>query len=82
MTSEIEERLQKLGIELPPMPKPVANYVPSVVSGNLVFVSGQVPMTPDGLKFVGKIGREFSVEEGQQVEAIARSSRWRISTCT
>jgi enamine deaminase RidA (YjgF/YER057c/UK114 family) len=70
MTSEIEERLKGLGIELPPVPKPVANYVPSAMSGSLVFVSGQVPMTPDGLKFVGKVGREFSVEEGQQAARI------------
>lgn len=70
MTGEIEERLKQLGIELPPAPKPAANYVPTALSGNLVFVSGQVPMTPDGLKFVGKIGREFSVEEGQQAARI------------
>lgn len=70
MTGEIEERLKKLGIELPPAPAPAANYVPSMICGNLVFVSGQVPITPDGLKFVGKVGREFSVEEGQQAARI------------
>lgn len=70
MTGEIEERLKMLGIELPPTPKPAANYIPSVISGKLVFVSGQVPITPDGLKFVGKVGREFTVEEGQQAARI------------
>jgi len=70
MAGEIEERLKKLGIELPPAPEPAANYVPSMISGNLVFVSGQVPITPGGLKFVGKIGREFTVEEGQQAARI------------
>jgi len=70
MSSEIEERLKTLGIELPQAPGPAANYVPSMISGKLVFVSGQVPRTPDGLKFVGKVGREFSVEEGQQAARI------------
>lgn len=70
MTSEIDARLKSLGIELPAVPKPLANYVPSVITGKLVFVSGQVPMTPDGLKYVGKIGREFSVEEGQKAARI------------
>lgn len=70
MAGEIEERLKQLGIKLPPAPNPAANYVPTAISGNLVFVSGQVPMTPEGRKFVGKIGREFSLEEGQQAARI------------
>jgi enamine deaminase RidA (YjgF/YER057c/UK114 family) len=70
MASEIEARLKSLGIELPPVPTPAANYVPSVVTGKLIFVSGQVPSTPDGVKYVGKVGREFSVEEGQKAARI------------
>jgi enamine deaminase RidA (YjgF/YER057c/UK114 family) len=70
MTNEIDSRLQALGIELPAPPPPAANYVPTVTSGKLVFVSGQVPMTKDGVKFVGKLGREFSVAEGQQAARI------------
>jgi len=66
MASEIEARLAALGIDLPMPGKPAANYVPFVISGKQVFVSGQVPTAPDGVKFVGKLGREFSVEEGQQ----------------
>jgi len=66
MASEIEARLAALGIDLPTPGKPAANYVPFVISGKQVFVSGQVPMAPDGVKFVGKLGREFSVEQGQQ----------------
>jgi enamine deaminase RidA (YjgF/YER057c/UK114 family) len=66
MASEIEARLAALGIDLPMPGKPAANYVPFVISGKQVFVSGQVPMASDGVKFVGKVGREFSVEEGQQ----------------
>lgn len=61
----IDDRLKELGIELPAPPAPVASYVPFVVSGNLVFVSGQVTMAPDGLKYVGTIGKELTVEEGR-----------------
>lgn len=66
MSSDIAARLKALGIELPTPGKPAANYVPTVLTGKLLFVSGQVPLTPDGVKFVGKVGREFSLEEGQQ----------------
>ena len=57
MASEIDSRLKALGIDLPAPPTPAANYVPTVMTGKLVFVSGQVPMTPQGVKFVGKVGR-------------------------
>lgn len=70
MVSEIDSRLAKLGITLPTPGAPQASYVPTVRTGNLVFVSGQVPMTPEGVKFVGKLGREFSIEEGQQAARI------------
>src|ERR1700687_962472 len=70
MTTEIDSRLKALGIDLPAPPPPAANYVTTVTTGKLVFVSGQVPMTPDGVKFVGKVGREFSVEEGRQAARI------------
>jgi enamine deaminase RidA (YjgF/YER057c/UK114 family) len=66
MASEIDARLQKMGIVLPTPAAPAANYVPTVTTGKLVFVSGQVPTAPDGLKFVGKLGREFSVEQGRE----------------
>ncbi|MEP2746373.1 RidA family protein, partial [Bauldia litoralis] len=39
---------------------------PFVITGNLVFISGQVPLAPDGVKFVGKLGQEYGIEEGQQ----------------
>jgi enamine deaminase RidA (YjgF/YER057c/UK114 family) len=70
MASDIEARLKALGIVLPPVPTPQANYVPTVVTGKLIFVSGQVPSTPEGVKYVGKIGREFSIEEGRQAARI------------
>jgi len=70
MAGEIEARLKELGIVLPAPGKPAANYVPYVVTGKLLFISGQVPMTAEGVKFVGKVGREYSIEEGQQAARI------------
>ncbi len=70
MAGEIEARLKTLGIVLPIPGKPAANYVPFVVTGKLLFLSGQVPMTTEGVKFVGKVGREYSIEEGQQAARI------------
>jgi enamine deaminase RidA (YjgF/YER057c/UK114 family) len=65
MTSKIEARLDALGIVLPAPPAPVASYVPFVVTGSLVFISGQVPSAPDGLKYAGCVGRELSFEDGK-----------------
>ena len=61
----IDARLKELGITLTSPPKPVAAYVPYTISGNLVFVSGQVPFQDGALKYVGKLGADFSVEMGQ-----------------
>jgi enamine deaminase RidA (YjgF/YER057c/UK114 family) len=61
----IEARLKELGITLPKPPKPVASYVPFTISGNQVFISGQVPFADGALKYVGKLGADFSVEMGQ-----------------
>ncbi len=62
--SNIEQRLSDLGITLPEPAAPVANYVGYVVTGNMVFISGQVTLGPDGLEYVGKVGKDFSIEEG------------------
>jgi enamine deaminase RidA (YjgF/YER057c/UK114 family) len=61
----IDDRLSELGIVLPPAAAPAANYVPFVVSGNLVYISGQVPFQAGELAYRGKLGRDFSIEEGQ-----------------
>ncbi|MFZ5964328.1 RidA family protein [Thalassococcus sp. BH17M4-6] len=65
MTLEIETRLTELGLTLPDAPAPAANYVPFVVSGNLVYVSGQISNSPDGL-IKGKLGDDMSVEAGAE----------------
>ncbi len=64
MAKSIDERLQELGIVLPSAPVPMANYVPCIEINGLIIVSGQVPKGDDGLKYVGKLGRNISVEEG------------------
>ncbi len=61
----IENRLKELDIVLPSPPAPVASYVPYVVSGNLVYISGQVTLAADGLKYVGTVGKELSLEDGK-----------------
>ncbi|MFN3233639.1 MAG: RidA family protein [Alphaproteobacteria bacterium] len=65
MSGQIAARLQELGIELPEPPKPVASYVPYVITGDLIFVSGQVPMDANGIQYRGIVGYDFSVEEAQ-----------------
>lgn len=65
MAGRIDQRLAELKIELPQAAAPVANYVPAVTAGNLVFISGQVTVWNGEFKYVGKLGRDFSVEEGQ-----------------
>ncbi len=66
MAGRIEARLAELNIELPQAATPVANYVPYVVSGPLVFLAGQVTVWNGEIRFVGKLGRDFTVEEGQE----------------
>lgn len=70
MAGEVDARLANLGIEIPEAAAPVANYVGHLRSGNLVFVSGQVPLVDGAFKFQGKVGAEFSVEEGQEAARI------------
>ena len=65
MSGRIDTRLKELSITLPKATPPVASYVPYVISGNLVFISGQVTFGPQGLEYIGQLGKEFTVEEGQ-----------------
>ena len=66
MSSNIENQMAKLGIQLPDAPNPVANYQPYVVSGNLVFISGQVTIWNGEILHQGKIGQDISVEQGYE----------------
>lgn len=62
----VETRLQELGFSLPIPSVALANYVPYIKVGSLVFISGQLPSRNGKLEYIGKLGREFSIEEGQK----------------
>jgi enamine deaminase RidA (YjgF/YER057c/UK114 family) len=66
----IEDKLRQMGLELPDPPKPVASYVPCVRTGNLLFVSGQVPREKGVLKYSGHLGGERSLDDGYQAARI------------
>src|ERR1700675_4674940 len=66
MSMSAEERLKQLGIVLPKVPTPVANYVPYRLAGNLLFLSGQGPRDENGHNLIGKVGAEDSVEEAHR----------------
>jgi enamine deaminase RidA (YjgF/YER057c/UK114 family) len=63
----IDDRLKELNLTLPPLPKPLASYVPAVITGNLLVISGQVPIENGKIMQPGKLGRELSVKQGQQL---------------
>lgn len=65
MTGTIEARLAELGLSLPAAPNPVANYVPYLISGNLLFISGQISKAGDGTIATGALGRDVDIEQGQ-----------------
>ena len=63
----IEAKIKELGIVLPNSPAPVANYLPVVRTGNLIYLSGMGPAPSlDGKEFLGKLGKDLSIEEGYQ----------------
>ena len=66
-----EQRLTELGLELPLASAPAGNYASAVQTGNLLFLSGKAPLPIDGKAPKGKLGREYSTEEGR---AFARSA--------
>lgn len=93
MTGRIDARLTELGITLPVPPAPVASYVPAVKSGNQVFISGQIPLTADGLKYVGIVGQDISLDDAKaaarlcavnllaQIKAVCDGELDRVKRC-
>jgi len=63
---DIEAKLEAMGVELYDMPAPTANYVRAVRSGNLIFMAGHGPTKPEGGSVTGKLGKDLSIEEGQE----------------
>ena len=70
--SQIEARLRELGFELPVVAKPVAAYVPAVVTGNLVFTSGQLPFVDGALPQTGKVGNGEGLVDPNDAKALAK----------
>lgn len=64
--TDIEQRLSELGIELPEVSAPVANYVNAVRTGNLLFLAGKGPRKPDGSYITGRVGVDLTLVEGQE----------------
>lgn len=61
-----ERRLTELKIELPPPSKPVATYIPAVITGNLLYTAGHIPWLPDGTLQQGRVGAELTLEQGAE----------------
>lgn len=68
--STLDDRLAELGIEIPEVAKPVAAYIPAVVTGNLVFTAGQLPFVAGALPETGKVGAEVSPESAADLARI------------
>ena len=71
MSSSPEQRLKASGIALPPAPKPLGAYVEAVQVGNLLFVSGALPLEGGVPKFLGRLGAEISMEDGRSAARLA-----------
>lgn len=70
MNDHIEAKLKALGLTLPDAPAPVANYVPSCLTGGLLFISGQVSRRGDGHVIKGKLGADVDLATGQEAARI------------
>ena len=70
-TLTAERRLMELGIELPQPPQPLGAYVEAVQTGNLLFLSGTLPVEAGKAKYVGRVGAELTLEEGAAATRLA-----------
>ena len=68
--SAIDDRLSELGLTLPQAAAPAANYVPYVQTGNLVTVSGQITMIDGELMYLGRVGEDFTTDEGYEAAKV------------
>ena len=65
--SQINQKLNELGIKIPEPAVPIANYVGFVMSGKNIFISGQLPIENGELKYIGKVGANISVEDAKKI---------------
>lgn len=70
MAGIVDGRLKELGIEIPTPAAPAANYIPYVVSGKLVFVSGQIPIVAGKIEGIGKVGKDLSTDDAKAIAKI------------
>lgn len=70
----IEDKLKQLGITLPTPPKPAGSYIPVVLSGNMAFVSGQIPMQDGKVQYTGRVPSEKSIEDAQKAAKICATN--------
>jgi enamine deaminase RidA (YjgF/YER057c/UK114 family) len=70
MMSKLDDRLAELGVEIPDVVKPVAAYIPAVVTGNLVYTSGQLPMASGTLLATGKVGAGVSADTARDLARV------------
>lgn len=70
MAGQVEARLAALGVTLPVAAAPVANYVPWVIAGDLLFIAGQVTLVEGKPQFIGLLGRDFGVEDGAKAARV------------
>lgn len=69
--TKVDKRLEELGIKLPVPPDPLGAYVPAIVSGHLLYISGQLPLMDGNLAYKGKVGGDVKEEEAYQAARIA-----------
>ncbi len=69
-----DQRLQDLGIQLPPAPTPFGNYVETLQTGNLLFLSGMLPVVDHKPKYIGRLGKELDAEAGRDAAYTAALS--------
>ena len=66
----IKEKIKSLGIKIPKAPDPVGSYTASKMSGNLIFISGQVSLKEDGSLIKGKVGKDLNLEQGKNAAKV------------
>ena len=71
-----DQRLADLGLTLPSPPKPIGNYVPFRLAGNLLFLSGVGPRRADETMITGKVGADMTVEQGYEAGNCAGCTCW------
>jgi enamine deaminase RidA (YjgF/YER057c/UK114 family) len=71
MTDKTVQRLNELGIELPPALAPIANFLPVTIAGNMAYVSGQIAVLDGAIQHLGLLGQDVSIEQAQAAASLA-----------